>query len=83
MQYAGWKSVAPTHRHILHAIFIGVWPPSYECTNSRAWPIRDSRAAVNSRKEIIMAKRRIETKAGAHPIGAYSQGVRAGDFIFV
>ena len=30
-----------------------------------------------------MAKRRIETKAGAQPIGAYSQGVRAGDFIFV
>lgn len=30
-----------------------------------------------------MAKRRIETKSGAQPIGAYSQGVRAGDFIFV
>jgi len=30
-----------------------------------------------------MAKRRIDTKAGAQPIGAYSQGVRAGDFIFV
>ncbi len=30
-----------------------------------------------------MAKRRIETKAGAQPIGAYSQGMRAGDFIFV
>jgi 2-iminobutanoate/2-iminopropanoate deaminase len=33
--------------------------------------------------EAIMAKRRIDTKAGAQPIGAYSQGVRAGDFIFV
>jgi 2-iminobutanoate/2-iminopropanoate deaminase len=30
-----------------------------------------------------MAKRRIETKAGPQPIGAYSQAVRAGDFIFV
>ena len=30
-----------------------------------------------------MAKRRIETKAGAQPIGAYSQGMRVGDFIFV
>jgi 2-iminobutanoate/2-iminopropanoate deaminase len=30
-----------------------------------------------------MAKRRIDTKAGPQPIGAYSQGVRAGDFIFV
>ena len=30
-----------------------------------------------------MPKRRIDTKAGAQPIGAYSQGVRAGDFIFV
>jgi 2-iminobutanoate/2-iminopropanoate deaminase len=33
--------------------------------------------------EAIMAKRRIDTNAGAQPIGAYSQGVRAGDFIFV
>ena len=30
-----------------------------------------------------MQKRRIDTKAGGQPIGAYSQGVRAGDFIFV
>jgi 2-iminobutanoate/2-iminopropanoate deaminase len=30
-----------------------------------------------------MAKRRIETKVGAQPIGAYSQGMRVGDFIFV
>ena len=30
-----------------------------------------------------MAKRRIETKAGAQPIGAYSQAMRVGDFIFV
>jgi 2-iminobutanoate/2-iminopropanoate deaminase len=30
-----------------------------------------------------MAKRKIETKAGAQPIGAYSQAMRAGDFIFV
>jgi 2-iminobutanoate/2-iminopropanoate deaminase len=30
-----------------------------------------------------MAKRKIETKAGPQPIGAYSQAVRAGDFIFV
>jgi len=30
-----------------------------------------------------MAKRKIETKSRAQPIGAYSQAVRAGDFIFV
>jgi 2-iminobutanoate/2-iminopropanoate deaminase len=31
----------------------------------------------------IMAKRKIETGSGPKPIGAYSQAVRAGDFIFV
>jgi enamine deaminase RidA (YjgF/YER057c/UK114 family) len=30
-----------------------------------------------------MTRRRIETKSGAQPIRAYSQEVRAGDFIFV
>ncbi len=30
-----------------------------------------------------MPKQQITTKSGASPIGAYSQGVRAGDFIFV
>ena len=30
-----------------------------------------------------MAKQQISTKSGASPIGAYSQGIRAGDFIFV
>ena len=30
-----------------------------------------------------MAKRKIETATGPKPIGAYSQAVRAGDFIFV
>lgn len=30
-----------------------------------------------------MSKQQITTKAGASPIGAYSQGLRAGDFIFV
>ena len=30
-----------------------------------------------------MPKQQITTKAGASPIGAYSQGLRAGDFIFV
>jgi len=30
-----------------------------------------------------MAKRKIETKVGPQPIGAYSQAMRAGDFIFV
>ncbi len=30
-----------------------------------------------------MLKQQITTKSGASPIGAYSQGVRAGDFIFV
>ena len=31
----------------------------------------------------IVATRKIETRAGPQPIGAYSQTVRAGDFIFV
>ena len=31
----------------------------------------------------IVATRKIETRAGPQPIGAYSQAVRAGDFIFV
>jgi 2-iminobutanoate/2-iminopropanoate deaminase len=31
----------------------------------------------------IVAKRKIETATGPKPIGAYSQAVRAGDFIFV
>jgi 2-iminobutanoate/2-iminopropanoate deaminase len=30
-----------------------------------------------------MAKQLITTQSGAQPIGAYSQGLRAGDFIFV
>ncbi len=30
-----------------------------------------------------MAKTQITTKAGASPVGAYSQGLRAGDFVFV
>ena len=30
-----------------------------------------------------MSKRKIETPSGPQPIGAHSQGVRVGDFIFV
>ncbi len=30
-----------------------------------------------------MSKQQISTQSGASPIGAYSQGIRAGDFIFV
>jgi 2-iminobutanoate/2-iminopropanoate deaminase len=30
-----------------------------------------------------MSKQQITTRTGASPIGAYSQGLRAGDFIFV
>ena len=30
-----------------------------------------------------MPKQQIRTTSGASPIGAYSQGLRAGDFIFV
>ena len=30
-----------------------------------------------------MAKKRITTNTGAQPVGAYSQGLRAGDFVFV
>jgi 2-iminobutanoate/2-iminopropanoate deaminase len=30
-----------------------------------------------------MAKKQVTTKAGASPVGAYSQGLRAGDFVFV
>jgi 2-iminobutanoate/2-iminopropanoate deaminase len=30
-----------------------------------------------------MPKQRISTKAGASPVGPYSQGLRVGDFIFV
>lgn len=30
-----------------------------------------------------MPKQQITTQSGAAPIGAYSQGIRAGDFIFV
>lgn len=30
-----------------------------------------------------MAKQRISTTTGAQPVGAYSQGLRAGDFVFV
>ena len=30
-----------------------------------------------------MPKQQIRTNTGASPIGAYSQGIRAGDFIFV
>ena len=30
-----------------------------------------------------MPKQQITTKSGASPVGAYSQGLRAGDFIFV
>jgi len=30
-----------------------------------------------------MGKQRISTPTGAQPVGAYSQGLRAGDFVFV
>jgi 2-iminobutanoate/2-iminopropanoate deaminase len=30
-----------------------------------------------------MAKQQIRTTKGAQPVGAYSQGIRAGDFVFV
>ena len=30
-----------------------------------------------------MSKQQISTRSGASPIGAYSQGLRVGDFIFV
>jgi 2-iminobutanoate/2-iminopropanoate deaminase len=30
-----------------------------------------------------MAKQQITTRSGASPIGAYSQGLRVGDFVFV
>jgi 2-iminobutanoate/2-iminopropanoate deaminase len=30
-----------------------------------------------------MPKQQLTTKTGAQPIGAYSQGLRAGDFVFV
>lgn len=30
-----------------------------------------------------MPKQQITTKSGASPVGAYSQGLRAGDFLFV
>ena len=30
-----------------------------------------------------MPKQQIRTDSGASPVGAYSQGLRAGDFIFV
>jgi 2-iminobutanoate/2-iminopropanoate deaminase len=30
-----------------------------------------------------MSKQQISTKSGASPIGAYSQGLRVGDFLFV
>jgi 2-iminobutanoate/2-iminopropanoate deaminase len=30
-----------------------------------------------------MSKQQITTRTGASPVGAYSQGLRAGDFIFV
>jgi len=30
-----------------------------------------------------MSKQQITTKSGASPIGAYSQGLRVGDFIFI
>jgi 2-iminobutanoate/2-iminopropanoate deaminase len=34
-------------------------------------------------RRIIMPKQQITTTTGASPMGAYSQGLRAGDFIFV
>ena len=30
-----------------------------------------------------MTKRQVSTKAGASPVGAYSQGLIAGDFVFI
>jgi 2-iminobutanoate/2-iminopropanoate deaminase len=39
--------------------------------------------ALTRRKEDNMAKYEIQSKRGAPPQGAYSQGWRAGDFIFV
>src|SRR5215211_6132033 len=37
----------------------------------------------NQIKEMKMSKQQIKTHSGASPIGAYSQGLRVGDFIFV
>ena len=55
--------------------FAGLFPPgSIMC---RVVP-RD-----RTRREEKMAKYMIQTKRGAPPAGAYSQGWRAGDFVFV
>jgi 2-iminobutanoate/2-iminopropanoate deaminase len=35
------------------------------------------------KRRAIMPKQQITTTTGASPMGAYSQGLRAGDFIFV
>jgi 2-iminobutanoate/2-iminopropanoate deaminase len=38
---------------------------------------------IKNQRRIKMPKQQITTKSGASPVGAYSQGLRAGDFIFV
>ena len=47
-------------------------------------PRRAAEAMTTSiAKENAVAKQQITTRTGAAPVGAYSQGLRAGDFIFV
>src|SRR5512139_3055390 len=36
-----------------------------------------------SKETTTMSRQQITTRSGASPIGAYSQGLRVGDFIFV
>src|SRR5512147_1075594 len=38
---------------------------------------------TKSEERTKMSKQQISTRSGASPIGAYSQGLRVGDFIFV
>jgi 2-iminobutanoate/2-iminopropanoate deaminase len=48
------------------------------------WAILTNETLCNRQEgDKAMAKTQITTKAGASPVGAYSQGLRAGDFVFV
>src|SRR5690606_5913702 len=58
-------------------------PGSCRSIHQRRHPMVRRRPGVRDRKEGPVPKTLIQTTKGASPSGAYSQGLRVGDFVFV
>jgi 2-iminobutanoate/2-iminopropanoate deaminase len=58
-------------------------PPRSTGGQARAADRVSCATVTRNQEEPAMPKQQISTTSGAAPIGAYSQGLRAGDFVFV